>query len=56
MFAPGWSAFIEYDYVDLGNRTITATDASTLLAATATARQDIHMVKAGVNFRLPPPR
>jgi outer membrane immunogenic protein len=49
-FTPNWSAFIEYDYVDLGSRTVTAVDALQG-PASETAKQNIQMVKAGINYR-----
>jgi outer membrane immunogenic protein len=50
-FSPNWSAFIEYDYIDLGSRVITAVDTFGQGPASETIKQDIQMVKAGINYR-----
>ena len=51
-FAPKWSSFVEYDYYDFGNTNLFAvpqtTGSSTL---TMDAKQTVHTVKAGVNYR-----
>ncbi|HWL30866.1 MAG TPA: outer membrane beta-barrel protein [Xanthobacteraceae bacterium] len=49
-FAPNWSGFIEYDFIDLGTRNVTVVDPVNG-AATASVKQDIQMVKAGINYR-----
>lgn len=45
-----WTAFVEYDYIDVGTKTITFTS-----SAATTARYDINgqvsLVKGGVNYR-----
>jgi outer membrane immunogenic protein len=47
MFAPSWSAKVEYQYYDFG----TTTFAAAPLAAFGSARYDDHTVKAGLNYR-----
>jgi outer membrane immunogenic protein len=49
-FAPNWSGFIEYDYIDLGSRDVTVFDPN-LGPATESVKQNIQMVKAGINYR-----
>jgi outer membrane immunogenic protein len=50
MFAPGWSAKIEYMYYDFGNRDVTLL-AITGLPTIGQIDQDIHTVKVGLNYR-----
>jgi outer membrane immunogenic protein len=52
-FAPSWSGFLEYDYIGLNDKNITLSDpvfGPSLLGT----KQNIQMVKAGVNFRFAP--
>jgi len=53
-FAPSWSAFVEYDFVGLDSRSVSLRD-PVLGTTSASAKQDIQMVKVGLNFRLPVP-
>ena len=48
-----WSAKIEYEYIDFGHDTFNFPFAFGPFAATATANiwQNLHTVKAGVNYR-----
>jgi outer membrane immunogenic protein len=48
MFAPSWSAKVEYDYYNFGNATFAAPAA---LAPTGSFTTDDHTFKAGVNYR-----
>jgi outer membrane immunogenic protein len=48
MFAPSWSAKLEYQYYNFGNATFTAPAALVPLGSFTT---DDHTVKAGVNYR-----
>ena len=48
MFAPNWSAKVEYQYYDFGNAAFTAPVA---LAPFGSFRNDEHTVKAGINYR-----
>jgi outer membrane immunogenic protein len=48
MFAPSWSAKVEYDYYNFGNATFTAPAA---LIPTGSFTTDDHTFKAGVNYR-----
>jgi outer membrane immunogenic protein len=47
MFAPNWSAKVEYQYYNFGNTTFTSPAA----IAGARFRDDEHTVKAGLNYR-----
>lgn len=51
-FAGPWSAKIEYNYLDLGTRTIDLLDPATgAVASTFDIRQQIHTVTVGLNYR-----
>lgn len=55
-FAPNWSLKGEYQYIDLGRRTITVPEvtlagAATLFAISAQARTDFHTGRIGINYR-----
>jgi len=50
-FAQNWSGFIEYDYIDLGSHAVTGYDTFGQSPSSATIKQDIQMVKAGINYR-----
>lgn len=45
-----WTAFIEYDYIGLGTHTVTLTD-PTFGNGQANIRQDIQIVKGGINYK-----
>jgi outer membrane immunogenic protein len=45
MFAPAWSAKLEYNYVDFGTLTLLAVD---------DVRYRAHILKAGINWHIPP--
>jgi outer membrane immunogenic protein len=47
MFAPSWSAKVEYQYYNFGSTTFTA---PAILVGTR-FRDDEHTVKAGINYR-----
>jgi outer membrane immunogenic protein len=47
MFAPAWSAKIEYQYYNFGR---TAVNDANLPIETLSYRDDIHAVKAGINY------
>jgi len=47
--APQWSAKLEYNYLDFGKDTYTFTDA--IGPFTVDADTQVHMVKAGINYR-----
>jgi outer membrane immunogenic protein len=49
MFAPNWSAKVEYQYYNFGKTTFTADSPADV--AGASFRNDEHTVKAGVNYR-----
>jgi outer membrane immunogenic protein len=48
-FAPEWSVKVEYDYLRFGTRSISFTDSQGDLV-TELVRQDMHLIKAGVNY------
>ena len=48
MFAPNWSAKVEYQYYDFGDSRFTAPGA---LAQYGSFHNDEHTVKAGLNYR-----
>ena len=52
-FMPNWSAKIEYNYIDFGkeHEAFAGTIGGVALAATADINQQLHIVKAGVNYR-----
>jgi outer membrane immunogenic protein len=52
-FAPGWSAKLEYDYIDFGQRTVPFTIVAGGGGAVVNinATQNLHQVKFGVNYR-----
>jgi outer membrane immunogenic protein len=49
-FTPNWTAFIEYDYIGLGTRTITLTD-PVFGNIQADVQQNIQIVKGGINYK-----
>lgn len=54
MFAPNWSAKLEYNYIDFGHDGISTTCLSAPCTGTIineTVRQEIQVVKVGVNYR-----
>ena len=54
--APNWSAFLEYNYIEISNKTVTLVDAFGSGATTALdVYQNIQMVKAGLNYKLSTP-
>ena len=52
LFAPCWSAKVEYQYIDLGNQTITgvATDG---VVDRMPFDNTFHTVRAGINYHVP---
>jgi opacity protein-like surface antigen len=48
MFAPRWSAKLEYDYLDFGTNTLV------FGAGTTSFQTQVHQLKAGVNYRFAP--
>jgi outer membrane immunogenic protein len=48
-FTPNWTTFIEYDYIGLGTNTVTFTTGGG--SVPASIKQDISMVKAGINYK-----
>jgi outer membrane immunogenic protein len=49
-FSPNWSAKIEYNYLDFGNKSVTFT-AVPGITGTIDIDQNINVVKAGINYR-----
>jgi outer membrane immunogenic protein len=50
-FAPNWSGFIEYDYIDFGSHDGSLFSTTAGVDLPATLKQNIQMVKAGINYR-----
>ncbi|MEO6783228.1 MAG: outer membrane beta-barrel protein, partial [Bradyrhizobium sp.] len=51
-FSPHWSTSIEYDYYQFGNRTVTMSDPTNVFLGGVDVRQNIQVVKVGLNFRV----
>ena len=52
MFAPNWSAFIEYDYIGLGRQTVRFDPINgTPGPFTYQIDQNIHTLLVGINYR-----
>jgi opacity protein-like surface antigen len=49
-FTPSWSGKVEYDYVDLGNRTATVR-APFNISSPVNIEQNLHLVEIGVNYK-----
>jgi outer membrane immunogenic protein len=50
-FTDSWSAKIEYNYLDFGDRSVEFTDTTDQVSLDASIRQHIHVVKTGINYR-----
>lgn len=50
-FAPNWSFKVEYNYVDFGSKNVTLAEASSDRWVTFDVDQNMHIVKAGLNYR-----
>jgi outer membrane immunogenic protein len=50
MFAPAWSAKLEYQYYNFGTTNVTTAAAPFPAGASANFREDLHTVKAGINY------
>lgn len=51
MFLPNWSAFVEYDYMGFGTRTVRFTAADGSFTETWDIKQNVQAVLVGLNFR-----
>jgi opacity protein-like surface antigen len=51
-FSPHWSASIEYDYYGFGHRVIAMSDATNAFLGNVDVRQNIQVVKVGLNFHV----
>jgi opacity protein-like surface antigen len=51
-FSPHWSASIEYDYYQFGHRVIAMSDPTNVFLGNVDVRQNIQVVKAGLNFHI----
>ncbi|MCS3726961.1 outer membrane protein [Bradyrhizobium betae] len=51
-FTQHWSANFEYDYYQFGHRTVTMTDPTNVLLGSVDVRQNIQVVKVGLNFHI----
>ena len=54
--APNWSAFLEYNYIELSDKTINLFDPFSGTTAPLSVYQNIQMVKVGFNYKLSAPR
>ena len=56
MFAPNWSAKVEYNFIDLGNHNVVVAGPNS--NSIEALRQEVQTVKAGINYRFAswPPR
>lgn len=50
-FAENWSALLEFDYYNFGNKGVTFSDPNNVSPVTLNVRQDIEVVKVGLNYR-----
>jgi len=50
-FLPGWSGFVEYDHYFLGTKSVDFTTPGGVFAFTADIKQDLDVVKGGINYR-----
>ena len=50
MFAPNWSAKIEYDYYDFGSKTTNLFSPAGVLGDTINSKLTLNTVKAGINY------
>jgi opacity protein-like surface antigen len=55
MFAPNWSAKVEYDYYDFGNKTTTLTDTTGSVSIDNSSKLTVNTVKAGINYHFGDP-
>jgi opacity protein-like surface antigen len=51
-FSPHWSASFEYDYYGFGHNTIAMSDPVNVFLGPVDVRQNIQVVKAGLNFHI----
>jgi outer membrane immunogenic protein len=51
-FSQHWSASVEYDYYGFGHRVITMSDATNVFLGTVDVKQNIQVVKVGLNFHV----
>ena len=51
-FSQHWSASIEYDYYQFGHRVIAMSDPTNVFLGNVDVRQNIQVVKAGLNFHI----
>lgn len=51
-FTDNWSGLIEYNYMDLGTRSLRFVDTTGLVLVDTDVRQRVHVAKVGINYRL----
>lgn len=51
-FSPHWSASLEYDYYQFGRSTVAMSDPINVFVGPVDVRQNIQVVKAGLNFHI----
>jgi outer membrane immunogenic protein len=49
MFAPNWSAKVEYNYIDFGDKSLAVSGPAG--ATLESLRQEVQVVKVGINYR-----
>ncbi len=50
-FAPNWTAFAEYNYLDFGRKNYTIVDTGNAITANFNIRDHVDVVKVGVNYK-----
>jgi outer membrane immunogenic protein len=50
-FAPNWSALLEYDHYGFGSKDVLFVDPNAVFAAPMSIKQNIDVVKVGINYR-----
>jgi len=55
-FAPDWSAFVEYNYIELTGKNINLADVTTGAVTPLDIYQNMHLLKVGLNYKLSTPR
>ena len=50
MFAPNWSAKVEYDYFDFGSKTTALVSPAGLVGDIISSNLTVDTVKAGINY------
>ncbi len=54
-FAPNFSGFVEYNYIELTGKNISLAEATTGVTTALDVYQNLHLVKVGINYKLSVP-